>query len=443
MTALLLRTLEPVWLLLGIVLLYASLGGGIVMLALAARLREKTVVVSAIAAVLISVVLYAQLPLAGAMRFLMAGMIAAGLEACVWRFALRPRLAWHDQKFGRQAARQTILHLVLLSGSILFLIPFAWLVVTSLKEDAEMSKFPPVWIPTQQVKQVIAGQPRGLATTTYKGQSVEVAVIKEYETGTRRVQIVKPAALAGQSFVGKKSDLNEIRHFAPVWKNYSDALAFLPPETHFGLVFLKNTLIISVLSILGTLLSSSMVAYSFARLRWPGREQMFMVLLATMMLPSAVTMMPLFLIFRSLGWVDTLKPLWVPSFFGSAFNIFLLRQFFMGIPNELEDAAKIDGCSYYTIFWRIMLPQVKPALAAITIMAFMGAWNNFQGPLIYISSPENQPLAYALQLFQSGHSSEMGQLMAFSTLVMLPVLMLFFFSQRYFIQGITLTGIKG
>ena len=437
------KTLEPVILLLGVVLLYACLGGGIVLVAMAIRLREKTALASVAGAVLISLLLFIGLPLNGAAHLLVAGIVAVALEVGVWRFVLRPRLAWQDKKFGREAARQATLHLTLLTGSILFLIPFAWLVVTSLKEDAEMSKFPPVWIPTQQVKQVIAGQERGLATTTRNGQAVEVAIIKEYETGERQVQIVKPAALAGQSFVCNKSELKDIRHFAPVWKNYSDALKFLPPETNFGLVFLKNTLIISVLSILGTLLSSSMVAYSFARLKWPGREQMFLVLLATMMLPGAVTMMPLFLIFRSLGWVDTLKPLWVPSFFGSAFNIFLLRQFFMSIPNELEDAAKIDGCSYYTIFWRIMLPQVKPALAAITIMAFMGAWNNFQGPLIYISSPENQPLAYALQLFQSGHSSEMGQLMAFSTMVMLPVLALFFFSQRYFIQGITLTGIKG
>ncbi len=162
-----------------------------------------------------------------------------------------------------------------------------------------------------------------------------------------------------------------------------------------------------------------------------------------MMLPGAVTMMPVFLIFRAAGWVDTLRPLWVPSFFGSAFSIFLLRQFFLTIPNDLEDAAKIDGCSYFSIYWRIMLPLIKPALAAITIMTFMGAWNNFMGPLIYISSPENMPLAYALQLFQTARGGEPGLLMAASTMVMLPVLVLFFFTQRYFIQGVTLTGIKG
>jgi multiple sugar transport system permease protein len=150
-----------------------------------------------------------------------------------------------------------------------------------------------------------------------------------------------------------------------------------------------------------------------------------------------------FLIFRSLGWIDTLRPLWFPALFGSAFNVFLLRQFFMTIPNELEDAAKIDGCGYFTIYWRIMLPLIKPALAAITIFAFMGSWNNFMGPLIYLSSPENMTLAYALQLFQGMHGGEPAMMMAASTLVMLPVLGVFFFTQRYMIQGVTLTGIKG
>ena len=343
----------------------------------------------------------------------------------------------------KERVRHAILHCVLIAGSILFLIPFAWLVVTSLKEDKEMSKFPPVWIPTQQVKQVINGQERNLSTATYQGTKVKVAILDEAETGERTVQILEPSNLAGTHYVCKKDDLTDIRHVAPVWKNYPDALKFLPEETHFGLVFVGNTVLVTALSILGTLLACSMVAYSFARLRWPGRNLMFIVLLATMMLPAAVTMMPVFLIYRSLGWVDTLKPLWVPAFFGSAYRIFLLRQFFLGIPNELEDAAKIDGCSYYGIFWKIMLPQMKPALAALTIMAFMEAWNDFRGPLIYISSPQNQTLAYALQLFQTSHGGEPGLLMAASTLVMIPVLLLFFFTQRYFIQGITLTGIKG
>jgi len=141
--------------------------------------------------------------------------------------------------------------------------------------------------------------------------------------------------------------------------------------------------------------------------------------------------------------VDTLLPLWVPSFFGAAFNVFLLRQFFMGIPKELEDAAKIDGCSYFTTYWRIMMPQVRPALAAVAITTFLAAWNNYQGPLIYISSPMKMPLSYALQLFQSQNSGEPGLLMAATTLVVIPVIALFFFTQRYFIQGLSLTGLGG
>ncbi|RYG39616.1 carbohydrate ABC transporter permease, partial [bacterium] len=147
--------------------------------------------------------------------------------------------------------------------------------------------------------------------------------------------------------------------------------------------------------------------------------------------------------FRSVGWIDTLYPLWVPAFFGSAFNVFLLRQFFMQIPMELEDAAKIDGCGYLTTFWRIMMPQIKPALTVIAIWTFMGAWNNFMGPLIYLNSPENMPLSYALQLFQGDRGGEPGLLMAFSTMTLAPVLALFFFTQRYFIEGVTLSGLGG
>ncbi|MBC8139577.1 MAG: carbohydrate ABC transporter permease, partial [Fibrella sp.] len=221
------------------------------------------------------------------------------------------------------------------------------------------------------------------------------------------------------------------------------ALAFLPAETQYGLVFLRNTLFLTLMTVIGTVLSSSVVAYSFARLNWPGKEIWFGVLLATMMIPGAVTMMPQFLIFRSLGWYDTLNPLWVPAFFGSAFNIFLLRQFFMSIPGELEDAAKIDGCGPFGIYWRVMLPLVKPALAAISIMGVLGAWNNFQGPLIYLSSPDKMPLAYALQLYQTQHGGEPGLMMAASTMVVMPIIVLFFFTQRYFIEGVSLSGMGG
>ncbi len=339
--------------------------------------------------------------------------------------------------------RKVVIHAALLFGSVVFLVPFAWLVVTSLKEDEDMSQFPPVWVPRRQVMITVDGRQVGLARAALDGRTVTVAVMDDRETGEQALRVLAPPQMAGRTFTARRSDVTKVKRIAAVWQNYPDALEFLPPETNRGVVFVWNTLLLSALTIVGTLLASSMVAFSFARLRWPGRDGVFVVLLATMMLPGAVTMMPVFLIFRWLGWIDTLQPLWVPAFFGSAFNVFLLRQFFLTIPNDLEDAAKIDGCSYFGIYRRIMLPLIKPALAAITIMTFMGAWNNFMGPLIYVSSPLKMPLAYALQLFQTAHGGEPGLLMAASTMMMLPVVVIFFLTQRYFIQGVTLTGIKG
>src|SRR5947208_4986220 len=221
------------------------------------------------------------------------------------------------------------------------------------------------------------------------------------------------------------------------------AAAAIAAWSAYRLRFVGNTLIVSALSLISVLLSSSLVAYSFARLRWPGRDALFVVLLATMMLPAAVTMIPRFLIYQRLGWIDTLRPLWFEGLFAGAFNVFLLRQFFMTIPHDLEDAAKIDGCGYFTIYWRVMLPLIKPALAALAILHFMSSWNDFLGPLIYISSPEKMTGSYALQLFRNNNTGEWALLMCAASLWTMPVLVLFFFTQRYFIQGITLTGMGG
>jgi multiple sugar transport system permease protein len=352
----------------------------------------------------------------------------------------KPRLEnWKRIKRRKENIRKGIWHLILLIGAVVFILPFMWLLTTSFKDEDQIFKYPPVWIPTQQVMVKISGKDYGLSTMAINGRQEKVVELEELEDGSKKVRPIS----GGKSFIVPRSELTKIRKFGLKTKNYSDALDFLPPETHKGLLYLWNTVYITLLSILGTLFSSSLVAYSFARLRWPGRDGLFLVLLATMMLPGAVTMIPVFLIFRALGWVDTLRPLWVQSFFAGAFSVFLLRQFFMTIPMDLEDAAKIDGCSYFGIYWRIMLPLIKPALAALTIMTFMASWNNFMGPLIYINSPEKMPIAYALQLFQGAHLTEFGLLMAASTLVVMPVLLVFFFTQRYFIQGITLTGIKG
>jgi multiple sugar transport system permease protein len=374
-------------------------------------------------------------------------LVTIALAAAFWWSAVK-QLRRHTRNavHARRTATLSATHIALLTGTVLFMLPFAWLISTSLKSDDEQAVFPPVWIPTQQT--VLPGVVNADGKPAKLSKLADGTVVAEREE-------LPSGEIAVQPVVGgtvdtsvtprptRRAELTKIRRVAPRWENYVEALAYLPPDTFYGLTFLGNTLFLTAMSVIGTLFSSSLVAYSFSRLRWPGKNILFGVLLATMMVPGAVTLMPQFLIFRGLGWVDTLKPLWVPTFFGAAFNIFLLRQFFMSIPTELEDAAKIDGCGPFATYWRVMLPQVKPALAAIAIMTVLGAWNNFQGPLIYLSSPERMPLAYGLQLYQQQHSGEPGLLMAASTLVVLPIIVLFFFTQRYFIEGVSLTGLGG
>jgi len=221
-------------------------------------------------------------------------------------------------------------------------------------------------------------------------------------------------------------------------QNYVQAMTVLP----FALFF-RNTLITTLVPLVGALASCSIVAYSFARLRWPGRDIWFLVLLATLMLPEQVTMIPRFILFRNLGWINTFYPLIVPPFFAvGAFNIFLLRQFFMTISTETDDAAKIDGAGVLGIYWRILLPLSKPALAAVAVFVFKAHWDDFLSPLIYLHSQSNFTLALGLRAFQGEYGTDWNLLMAASLVVMLPVLLLFFFLQRYFIQGVVFTGIK-
>jgi ABC-type glycerol-3-phosphate transport system permease component len=204
--------------------------------------------------------------------------------------------------------------------------------------------------------------------------------------------------------------------------------------------YLANSLLLVVLSVVGQILSCSLVAYAFARLRWPGRDALFLVLLGTMMLPGQVTMIPVFLIMKHLGWYNTLRPLWVPAFLSSAFFVFMLRQFMRSIPLTLEEAARIDGCSFFGTYWRIILPLQKPALAAVGIFTFMGTWNEFMGALIFVNDQRLYPLALGLFNFRAQYGGDFGMMMAASTLMILPVVALFFLCQRYFIEGVTLTG---
>jgi multiple sugar transport system permease protein len=214
--------------------------------------------------------------------------------------------------------------------------------------------------------------------------------------------------------------------------------------------YTRNTLLIAALSILGTVISCSLVAYGFAKIKFKGRGVLFALMLSTMMIPFPVLMVSLFSIFKWMGdstpiqMLGTLRPLWLPAFFGSAFNIFLLRQFYLTIPEELSEAARIDGCSEFGIWWRIVLPLSKPALTVVALFTFMGVWKDFFGPLIYLQHPNQYTLSLGLQVFQSTHGgTEWNLLMAGSLLILTPVIVLFFLAQKTFIQGIATTGMKG
>lgn len=272
----------------------------------------------------------------------------------------------------REAVSKTVVYLILGAGSIVILMPLAWMISTSLKPLSHVFRFPPEFIP-------------------------------------QRI----------------------------VWSNYPDALTQLPFDIYFG-----NTMFIVFWTVLGEVIVSSIVAYAFSRLRWKGRNALFIVVLATMMLPRQVTLIPDFLIFKHLGTIDTFWPLILPSWFGNPFYIFLLRQYFLTHSRELDQAAVIDGCSRFGVFWRITMPMSKPVLAAVAIFSFQYHWNDFFRPLIFLFSEENYTLALGLRFFQGTYGTEWNSLMAVSLVVMLPLIIVFFFTQKIFIQGVVFTGYK-
>lgn len=271
---------------------------------------------------------------------------------------------------------KVISYTVITVGAFLMMMPFLWLISSSLKRPELIFLFPPQWIPNP-----------------------------------------------------------------PAWENYPKVIFERP-----FLLYVKNTLIITIVALLGQVLTSALCAYSFGRLRWPGRNIIFGLLLATMMLPSVVTMIPVFIIWKTLGGLNTFAPLTVPAWFGGgAFFIFMLRQFFLTIPFELEEAARIDGAGTWRIWWSIILPLARPALTVVAIFSFIASWNDFLGPLIYLNSQSLHTLSLGLNSLQG---LEWGRdtthlIMAFSVLVISPIILTFFFAQRVFVQGIVLTGIKG
>lgn len=229
-----------------------------------------------------------------------------------------------------------------------------------------------------------------------------------------------------------------------VWNNYPSAMRY--PGRPF-IVFFKNSLIYTAVATLGTTLSSALVAYGFARLSFRGRDALFVLVLSTMMLPSQVTLIPRYVIFHRLEWIDSLRPLIVPPWFGSAFDIFLLRQFFLTIPRELDEAAILDGCDFFTIWWRIIMPLAKPAVVTVVAFSIVATWNDFMGPLIYLNSTSNLTASVGLSLFRqmagdTGGIVNYGHIMAASVTTLLPMIVLFLAAQRYFVSGIAMTGLR-
>ena len=227
------------------------------------------------------------------------------------------------------------------------------------------------------------------------------------------------------------------------WNNFSDAMTH--PYRPFHLWF-KNTLIYTFVATAGTAISSAVVAYAFARLVFPGRDALFVLVLSTMMLPAQVTLIPRYIIMHRLGWVDSLKPLIIPPWFANAFNIFLLRQFFLTLPRELDEAAILDGCDYLAIFWRVLLPLAKPAVVTVVAFSIVRTWNDFMGPLIYLNSNKNMTISVGLDRLnrtaEGGGFVHFGQIMAASVLSLVPMMLLFVGAQRYFVTGIVMTGLK-
>ncbi len=294
----------------------------------------------------------------------------------------RVAIAPRRPRLRRVASRSILPRIVLIVGCLVFIAPFYWMFISALKTNAELTVFPPTLIPG-----------------------------------------------------------------AWAWKNFVDAVNYIP----FGLYAL-NSLIITVGATVGAVLSNTLIAYGFSRIQWPGRNFLFYVCVATIFLPYPVVLVALFDIFGKLpsfgiqgahSWVNTFLPLIVPAFFGNPFYIFLMRQFMLSIPRELSDAARVDGASELRTFWNVILPLTKPAVTVVAILAAVAAWNEFLLPLLYLQENNKYPLAVGLAFFTSEHDVAYNLLMAASTLIVLPVVVIFLFAQRYFIEGITVGGVKG
>jgi len=281
--------------------------------------------------------------------------------------------SYHGVRSPQEVVGKTISYVVLLVGSVGFLMPFIWMLTTSLKTQEQIYAYPVQWIPNP-----------------------------------------------------------------PQWQHYVELFADGPFLRYVG-----NSLLLSVVGVGFSLIGSSFAAYAFARLRFPGRDALFFVMLATIMVPAWATLIPSFILFGLLGWLDTYLPILVPALFATPFNTFLLRQFFLSIPRELEDAAKVDGAGTFRCFVTVVLPLSKPALMIVALFGFLFYWNEFLGPLIYLSTQDLFPVSLGIMNYVGEHSQDFALMMAAATVAMAPCVILFFVAQRWFMQGVVITGVKG
>ncbi|MBI1336442.1 MAG: ABC transporter permease subunit [Phycisphaera sp.] len=298
------------------------------------------------------------------------------------------------------------------------------MVLTALKPIEQTATTPVTFLPRQ-------------AYALVDGKRVPVRVLGSLDDSQVRVEVLDAHGGSGRFVEVPQAGI--LKKIAPRWENFGNAITAMGYFPRY----LRNTLVLCMLTVVGTVLSSATVAYGFSRVDWPGRDRVFILLLATMMVPFPVVMVPLYSMFRAMGWIGTLRPLWVPAFFASAFNVFLLRQFFMQLPRDLSESARLDGASELRIFVSIILPLSKPVLVVVALFQFLATWNDFLGPLIYLTDQKDFTLALGLQFFQSQHGgTQWHLLMAAATLVAGPVIVLYFFAQKFFVRGIAMTGLK-
>lgn len=328
-----------------------------------------------------------------------------------------------------------IINLILAAGAGVIMIPFLYLISTSLKDRGQMRQSPPPLIPVAATTANINGSEEPLYEVNIDGKVMQMALIKNRPEG--KGWFVDPANPTAEPLELVIAEQTPVEHIELHFENYPEALR----QMKFSKL-LMNTLLVTFIGMAGMLFSCSLVAYGFSRFRAPWLNILFILLLSTIMLPSQVRLLPTYVFFNKLGWVDTLLPLIVPQFFANAYDVFLLRQFFMTIPLELDDAAKIDGASPMQTLLYIILPQARPALVSVAIFHFLYAWNDFYEPLIYLHSPQNWTLAVGLQTFNALYAVNTNYIMAASVVMILPPIILYFLAQKIFTQGVVFTGIK-